>query len=521
MKEQLKKADVLGLVLIASALISYFIRKTWTNYQTGVIIAGAILLVISLVLKSNEIREGMGRRSTKFGINSAVSVLLLIGVLALVNYLGAQHEKRFDMTTERLNSLSDESVKAAGGVKGDLQIKAFYPGAEEPRTRDLLDRYSQQNGKIKVQFIDPDKQPQLAQQYQVTMYGAGRNPMTGQQKTFGTIILDAGDGKVERIEKQDDVAEEDVTNALIKLEKGEKKTVYFVGGHGEKVLESTDREGYQVANGALGKDGYVVKSLNLAQDLKVPPDASVVVIAGPKTEPFPQEADVLSAYLNAGGSLLLMLDPPPAASMKDFAEKWSLTMGNNRVIDASGMGQLLGKGPDSPLVTSYGSHKIVEKFNVMTFFPLARSVQPMKPPVAGLTVEPLIQSSPNSWAESDLTSNKVSFDEKTDVRGPITLAAVVTKDAPEGKKTRLIVFGDSDFAMNANFGNQGNGNLFVNTVKWLARDENFIAIKTKSPSDRAITMTEAGGRTVGIIMMILFPGSVLVAGIVVWSRRRK
>ena len=75
--------------------------------------------------------------------------------------------------------------------------------------------------------------------------------------------------------------------------------------------------------------------------------------------------------------------------------------------------------------------------------------------------------------------------------------------------------------MNANFGNQGNGNLFVNTVKWLARDENFIAIKTKSPSDRAITMTEAGGRTVGIIVMILFPGSVLVAGIVVWSRRRK
>lgn len=521
MKEQLKKADVLGLVLIASALISWFIRKTWTNYQTGVIVAGAVLLVISLVLKSNEIREGMGRRSTKFGINSAVSVLLLIGVLALVNYLGAQHEKRFDTTTERLNSLSDESLKVAGEVKGDVQVKAFYPGAEEARTRQLLDRYSQQNGKLKVEFIDPDKQPQLAQQYQVTMYGSARNPMTGQQKIFGTIILDAGDGKVERIEKQDDVSEEDVTNALIKLVKGEKKTIYFVSGHGEKALDGTDREGYQVANGVLGKDGYVVKALNLAQDLKIPPDASVVVMAGPKTEPFPQEADVLSAYLDAGGSVLLMLDPPPSASMKNFAEKWSITVGNNRVIDASGMGQLLGKGPDSPLVTAYGNHKIVEKFNVMTFFPLSRSIQPMKPPVTGLTVEPLIQSSANSWGESDLTSNKVSFEEKTDVRGPITIAAVVTKDAPEGKKTRLIVFGDSDFAMNANFGNQGNGNLFANTVKWLARDENFISIKTKSPSDRGLTMTETGSRTVQFIVMLLFPGSVLVAGIFVWAKRRK
>jgi ABC-type uncharacterized transport system involved in gliding motility auxiliary subunit len=303
--------------------------------------------------------------------------------------------------------------------------------------------------------------------------------------------------------------------------KGEKKTIYFVSGHGEKVLEGTDREGYGEANRVLGKDGYVVKSFNLAQDLKIPADASVIVLAGPKTEPFSQEADVLDAYLNAGGSVLLMLDPPPAASMKSFTDKWSITVGNNRVIDRSGMGQLLGKGPDSPLVARYGNHKIVEKFNVMTFFPQARSIQPMKPPAAGLTVEPLIESSEQSWGESDLTSNRVGFDEKTDVLGPITLAAVISKDAPEGKKTRLIVFGDSDFAMNANFGNQGNGNLFVNTVKWLARDENFISIKTKSPSDRALTMTETSGRTVSVIVRLLFPGAVLVAGILVWSKRRK
>ncbi len=521
MKEQLKKADVLGLVLMASALISYFIRKTWTNYQTGVIVAGAILLVISLVLKSNEIREGMGRRSTKFGINSAVSVLLLFGILVFVNYLGEQHQKRFDLTTEHLYSLSDESVKVAGEVKNDIKVKAFYPGAEEPETRRLLDLYSHQNGKISVEFIDPDKEPQLAKQYEVTLYGVARNPLTGSQQTFGTLVLDGGEGKIERIEKQDEVSEEDVTNALIKIVKGEKKTIYFVEGHGEKALESTDRDGYQVANGVLGKDGYVVKSLSLARDLKVPADASVVVLAGPKTEPFSQETDALDAYLNAGGSVLLMLDPPPSASMKDFVQKWSLSVGDNRIIDASGMGQLLGKGPDSPLVTSYGNHKIVEKFNVMTFFPLARSVEPLKPPVAGLTVEPLIQSSEQSWAESDLTSNKVSFDEKTDVRGPITIASVVTKDAAEGKKTRLIVFGDSDFAMNANFGNQGNGNLFTNTVKWLARDENFISIKTKSPSDRPLTLTETGGRTVAFVAMILFPGTVLVAGIVVWTKRRK
>src|SRR5215510_13805968 len=98
MKEQLKKADIWGLVLIASAIIAYLIRKNWTYLSTAVLIAGGVLVVISLILKAGDIRAGLGRRSTKFGINSGISVLLFIGVLALVNYLGNQHQKRFDMT---------------------------------------------------------------------------------------------------------------------------------------------------------------------------------------------------------------------------------------------------------------------------------------------------------------------------------------------------------------------------------------------------------------------------------------
>ena len=120
-----------------------------------------------------------------------------------------------------------------------------------------------------------------------------------------------------------------------------------------------------------------------------------------------------------------------------------------------------------------------------------------------------------------MKSNSVGFDEKVDVKGPVPIATVVTKDASEGKKARMIVFGDSDFAINANFSNQGNGNLFINTVKWLARDENLISIKTKDPTDRPLTMTESGGRTVGIIAVILFPGAALVAGMFVWAKRRR
>jgi len=521
MKEQLKKADLFGLVFIASALISYFRTKTWSNLQWGFLIAGAVLIVVALVLKSQEIRAGMGRRSTKFGINSGISILLFLGVLGLVNYLGEKNQKRFDLTTERLHSLGDESLKVAAQVKEDLRIKAFYPNADEPSVRELLQLYPTQNNKISVEFIDPDKDPQAAKQYQVEAYGARTNPLTGQQRVFGTVILDMGNGKVERIEKQDTPTEEDVTNSLMKLVRGEKKTVYFVEGHGEKSIASTERDGYQVADGALVKDGYNVKALSLVREEKVPAAASAIVFAGPVTEPFPQEMEKVDAYLNSGGSVLLMLDPPPAASLKDFTEKWSVVVGNNRVIDATGMGQLLGRGPDTPLVMAYPDHKIVERFKVMTFFPVARSVAPAKPPAQGLNVEPLIETAERSWGESDLKSNEVAFDEKVDVKGPVPIATVVTKDLEGGKKARMIVFGDSDFAINANFSNQGNGNLFLNTVKWLAGDESFISIKTKSPSDRPLSMTETSGRTVALLVVIVMPIATLVAGVLVWMRRRK
>src|SRR5499427_1296164 len=141
MKEQLKKADILGLAIIAAALISYSVRSIWTPYQTIAVVLGGILVIASLVVKAGEIRAGLGRRSARFGINSAVSVVFLIGILAFVNYLGAEHVKRFDMTSQRIYSLSDQSVGVVNQIKQDLKIKAFFPGGEYPPAKELLDLF--------------------------------------------------------------------------------------------------------------------------------------------------------------------------------------------------------------------------------------------------------------------------------------------------------------------------------------------------------------------------------------------
>src|SRR2546425_3019452 len=180
MKEQLKKLDILGLAIIAAAVISYSVRSVWSTYQTIALVVGGVLIVASLAVKSDEIRTGLGRRSARFGINSAASVMFLVGILAFVNYLGAQYVKRVDMTTEKIYSLSDQSTSVAQQVKQDLKIKAFYPGGDYAPVKDLLELFKARNNKISYEFIDPDKQPQVAQQYSVTQYGEFQNPVSGE-----------------------------------------------------------------------------------------------------------------------------------------------------------------------------------------------------------------------------------------------------------------------------------------------------------------------------------------------------
>ena len=517
MKEQLKKADILGLAIIAAAVISYSVRSIWTPYQTIALVLGGVLIVVSLAVKSAEIRTTLGRRSARFGINSAVSVLFLVGILALVNYLGAQHVKRVDTTTERIYSLSDQSGSVAAQVQQDLKIKAFYTGGEYAPVKEIMDLYKAKNNKISYEFIDPDKQPQIAQQYSVTQYGD--NPMGGERS--GTMILEMG-GKTERIEKQQEpIREEDLTNALMKIVKGEKKTIYFIQGHGEKSIDDAEKTGFSQAKAGMEKENYVLKPLNLVQENKVPEDASVLVMLGPTAEPFPNELELIDGFLNKGGSAAILLDPPPSASLTDFMKKWGIQVGNNLVVDASGVGRLFGAGPSIPLVTNYSNQKITQGFKVMTFFPLIRSVTPADPPVSGITVEQLLASNENSWGETDMKSNQVSFDEKTDLKGPVSLAVVATKDLGENKKARLVVYGDSDFGSNNGFGLQGNGNLFLNTVSWLAQDESFIAIRPKNPEDRRLTMTESQGRLVSYVILLFLPVGVLLAGVSVWMKRRK
>ena len=524
MKRWISKLGFPGLALIVAAGIAYSVQQVWSVYMTVAAVIGAAALAASLVGRRGQIRSSLTGRQGRYGMNSAVSVALLIGVLGFVNYLGVGNDQRLDVTAERFNSLAEQSVAVADQITEDIHVRAFYSGGDDAVVGQLLDLYQNRNSQITYEFIDPDNQPQLAEQFEVTVYGQSNDPFTGQTVSSGTLVMEMGEFQ-ERVESQAMLREEDVTNALIKLAKGEQKVIYFITGHGEKSIDSSEQAGMDSASGALEREGYRVESINLIVDGTVPEDAAVLVWAGPENEPFDDEVDRVDDFLNQGGSVMVMVDPAPSASLAGLLGRWSISVGNDFVVDASGVGRLFGAGPEIPLVLEYGNHVITNQFSgVMTFFPLARSVTAIGGPTGEVTTTSLLMTSPRSWGETDLVNNQASLDPEVDLPGPVTIGVVATKDLTadlgEAQMARLLVVGDSDFAGNGYFTQQGNGNLFLNMVSWLAEDESFISIRPKVPDDRPLTMTAAQSRISLYLSVILLPLSIIAAGVSVWLKRR-
>ena len=529
MKKILQKLDTLGLLLLVVAVLSYWVTNVWEKWIIGIAIAGGVLVIVGIAANYKQIIGSLGKRSTKYASNYVISLILVIAIVAGLNYIGQRHIKRFDMTGGGRYTLAPQTAQILGKLANDVDIKAFFPGGDYAPLKELLTEYRTASRHIRYEFIDPDRQPDIAKQYDVTAYGSFQNPFSGSQLKFGTVIVTYGNRK-EKIEKRsEEVQEEDLTNAIIKVGRSEAKKIYFVQGHGEKDTSDTDRTGYSEAKKALESQGYTVGTVNLASEGKVPPDAKVIIEAGPKKEPFAQELQFVGDFLDRGSAgFLVLVDPQPAPSLESFLKPWGVQVDNDLVLDVSGAGRLMGAGPSIPLVLSYESHKITDRFNAMTFFPFTRSVQPQKSIPNGLTVETLFKSNANSWGETNLNNQEASYDPDKDLKGPLPLAVAVIKeikpssDKGPAVKARMVVAGTSNFPINSYFGAQGNGNLFLNMVSWLAQDEDLISIRPKPAEDRRILLSQSQLSFLRLATIFILPGIALVIGImVIVTRRRK
>jgi ABC-type uncharacterized transport system involved in gliding motility auxiliary subunit len=501
MKKYVGVGALAGLVLVAAGLIHFQTGKVWDWFSWAAVAPGALLVAAFCVFRFDKIRETVSLRSFRYGGNALAVSLMVFVILGLVNFVASKHSVRVDLSKGGQFSLAPQTKSVLKALKKDVRVTAFYKKETQKPMEDLLRSYRFYSPKFRYEFVDPDKKPAAAKLYGISAYE--------------TLVIECGTN-TEKISEKDEQA---LTNALIKATREGKKAVYFLDGHGENDIESTEKTGYNTAKKAVAEENYDVKKINLASEKRIPGDCSILIVDGPQKAPFQTELDTIQAYLERGGKALFMIDPE-IEGFTGFLDKWGVTLGNDVVLDVSGMGQLFGMGPWVPLVSSYESHPIVQKFKVMTFFPYSRSVTPKASPEGGIAVQSLIKTTSNGWAETDLRNPRAQFDKGRDTQGPVTVAAVVTRET-EGRKTRLVVFGDSDFANNSYFKSQGNGDLFLNTVSWLAEEEDLISIRAKQPEDRRVSLNAGQTSMVMYTTVILMPLAAMLAGIWIYIKRER
>ncbi|HVC19948.1 MAG TPA: DUF4350 domain-containing protein [Vicinamibacterales bacterium] len=516
----------LGTLLVFGAVAIRFVRPAWDQAAYWTAWAGLVLVLVYLLSQWREFVRIFQRRQARYGSLAVTSILAVFGILAALNYIAVKQDKRWDLTASKAFSLSPQSKKVLDELDAPLKILVFAQEPQFQQYRDRLGEYQYASKRVSVQYVDADKQPLLTKRYGV--------------QSYGTIVFQYKG----RTEKTTSDGEQDLTNTLLKVISGHQPKVYFTTGHGEKNISDTGRSGYSAIDAAMKDENDQVAPLVLAQTADVPADAAAVVVAGPTTDFYPQEIDALTRYLARGGKLLLLLDPPakpdspPLTRLIALAHQWDIAVGDNVVIDVSGMGQLIGTDASVPVAASYPANPITGHFNLLTAFPLARSADPITGGVGGHFAQSFIQTSPRSWADANvkavLTTGQVKFDAaEGDQQGPISIAAEVsapiaaaattkTKAAADAPKpeTRVVVVGDSDFASNAALGIQGNRDLFLNIVDWLTQQEDLISIRPHPPGDRPVTLTAAQQINITWLALLIIPGFILGSGVYTWWRRR-
>lgn len=508
--EWARSLAAIGIACLVAGFLRYSIQNQLLLTSKILLIGGGIIVLAAVVTGFQALLGFFSQRSSQLGSNAVILSVAVFAILAFLNFLSFRHSKRFDLTSEKLFSVSDQTRKIVGGLQKDVAVVRFArptdtaPGAQH--FQDLMTEYKHLSPHFKFQEVNPQEKPEIAQQY-----GA---------KHFNDVIVASGDQKVPlEAGLEGSISEADVTNAILKVTRDTAKKICFVTGHGEKSLADSSVEGYAQMAENLKKETYATDSVNLVSG-GVPSDCAVLVIAGPTKPFFPQEVAMVQKYLDDAGKVLIEVDPDVDSKLDPIFQEWNIKVGNNVVIDASGVGQMMGAGPEIPLVVKYGDSPITKSLQrQMTYFPLARTVSIAdKSKQDPLAVE-LLMTSTQSFTKPKL-EHKVQYDPKTDQIGPLSLGVAATQTKGD-KSARLVVIGDSDFAENQVLGGPGSdGDLFLNTVNWLAQDENLISIRPKPETSRHITLTLAQATALAWIARLFLPGLVIIIGISLWWKRR-
>ena len=509
--EKLKKISFwLACIFILGALATKMARPEWklySNIATGI---GVVFFLLSLYNERSSLKKFFSARSTKYGVNSVVMVILTLALVVLANWVISRHSWKYDATKNKTFSLSSLTVNALKNLKQPVKVTAFFTYGDDDAGRNkmktLLDDYKKHSDKLDAKIVDPMRNLPMVRQY-----GVERN---------GTTIVEQGSQKVTVTTTN----EEDITNAILKVSSAKQVTVYFLAGHKEPSISDMEGGGFSAVVEELKKSNYEVKELgDLSSKNKIPDDCSVLVIGGPSVALLDHEIKAILNYLAAGGRALILDDPRSDASLSKVLAAYHVQTANDLIVDNDCNFPLA--GPVVPCVVPKLGTPVAREFDnrAVLFFPEVRSLTYTEGKDGKATYTLVAESSGNSWGETD--KERANFDEGKDKKGPLSVGLLITKPVegnPKSNQTRVAIFSDLNFAQNQ-FVNWSpwNYRLFSNSIAWLTEQENLIHLPPKTAQSDVMMLSSTQLNYILLLVVIGMPLIVLTTGIVVWVRRKK
>ncbi|MBX7143756.1 MAG: GldG family protein [Oligoflexia bacterium] len=528
---------ILGLVLFLFGIGGGLVLESFTQpLMLAHLLAGTILLITWFFLVGVRTAGQAGAvvrgRTVRYGTNAILYSVVFVGLLSVLNWWVNRHDKRWDLTESGVYSLSPQSVSVVQGLKRPLKIVGVgdTQAADDSQMKELFELYEYHNPKlVKAEVISPRTKPQLIDTYGI--------------KPGNLVYIEYGDGEAKGVSRLNEFSEEAITNGILKLTRGEAKKVYYVSGHDEPSITRDGVQGLKLFAEGIADEHLKVESILLSKNSAVPDDAAAVILAAPKKALLPQERDMLKAYVEKGGRLLMFNDPRTTSDIKDLAAQFGIQVGDDVIIDQV---QRLFDAPAlgaQPVITSFDTHPITRSFTPETvvIFNIASSVKATGQTDANTNYSDLAKTGPTAWGEKNLSlvfdsTEPTATLDKDDVAGPVSVAVAYEKRLsakPEGeaekdesrsssdfdKVARVVVFGDSDFIQNQNLRVYNNRDFALNAVNWLVGEEGGLTIRAKSMRASVAPIPR------DTFMMILassfvLPELLLVLGLFIWWKRR-
>jgi len=532
-------AGVVGL--IAGAVLLAFVGSL--KLYGGIVLAiGAGFVLLVAVSYFSQVIAAFFSRTGRYGVNTVIMTAAFIGLVILANYVGFENHFRADTTATNQFSLANRTKDLLDNLDRPINVIAYYPDeipnidmlTRRSKVDTMLSEFSKRSNNFDYQFIDPQKEADLARSQGINSYE------TLAVTALGTDIIDL----VQPTDAVYSRLEQDLYTALLVATETQQKKVYFLAGHGERDINRPQEDGYLQIKDGLQVDNYAVETLfwsSADEDVSVPDDAALLVIAGPTGELPQAHAEALNLFMagrqpdgqarREGARLIFLAEPDTHVTFRAFVALWGVVVTDGYIRD------LEGSQPNAPRTLRLGIYnpqappEIIaprgQPLNV-AFMPGAAALEPVIEESGARIPIPIAATTSSAHLISDIERTEpVDEDPQgiyfpaiyVDIAAPVGVSAP-TERPPDNEIASMAVFGDSDFISNRNVQRGSSAALFLNTANYLMGDFSLVSIRDREFVYREWNLDANEFNFVRFSTWLLLPGLMGIMAVVVWWVRR-